>query len=104
MKKFSYEDIEIILQDVIKSIYEVQEENNGFVETLAIYIPNYFRTVLNQYFESKFSINTRFKSIEFGQNSSFYGIKNFYPSPFNQIIVSDLKAPQFSQLTKIIQL
>jgi hypothetical protein len=104
MKKFSYEDIDVILQDVIKAIYDVQKENNGRVETLAIYIPDYFRTVLNMYFESKFAVNTKFKGIAFGQGSSFYGVKNFYPSPFNQIIVSDLKAPQFQQLTKIIQL
>ncbi len=104
MKKFSYEDIDVILQDVIKAIYDVQKENNGYVETLAIYIPDYFRTVLNLYFESKFSLNTRFKGIAFGHGSSFYGVKNFYPSPFNQIIVSDLKAPQFKELTKIIQL
>lgn len=104
MKKFSYEDIDVILEDVIKAIYDVQKENNGRVETIAIYMPDYFRTVLNMYFESKFLTGTRFKGIQFGHGSSFYGVKNFYPSPFNQIIVSDIKAPQFEQLTQIIQL
>lgn len=103
-KTFSYEDIDVILQDVLTAICKIQEENNGRVETLAIYMPDYFRTVLNLYFKSKFIINQRFKGIEFGHESSFYGVKNFYPSPFNQIIVSDIKAPQFQQLTKIIQL
>lgn len=103
MKKFSYEDIDVILQDVIIAINEVQKENNGFVETLAIYMPNYFRKVLNSYFASKITGPNK-KEVEFGQGASFYGVKNFYPSPFDLIIVSDIKAPQFEELTKIIKL
>jgi hypothetical protein len=102
-KKFSYEDIDVIIQDVVSAIKEVQKENNGFGETLAVYMPNYFRHILNDYFFSKVGGQNR-KGIEFGEGASFYGIKNFYPSPFNQIIISDLKAPLFQELTKIIQL
>jgi hypothetical protein len=103
MKKFSYEDIDVILQDIVNAIKAIQKENNGFAETLTVYMPNYFRTVLNLYYQSKASPPIR-RYIEFGDGSSFYGVKNFYPSPFNQIIISDLKAPQFNELTKIIEL
>lgn len=103
MKKFSHEDIDVIIEDVVKAIHEVQKENNGFVETLAIYMPDYFRHVLNAYFFNKVNGQNR-KGIEFGHGSSFYGVKNFFPSPYNQIIVSDLKAPLFQELTKIIEL
>lgn len=102
MKKFSYEDIDIIIDDIRKAIFHVQHFNNGNVETIAIYMPDYFRTILNYYFEGK--LMKPFKPVEFGKNNSFFGITNFYPSPFDQIIVSDLKAPQFPQLTKIVLL
>jgi hypothetical protein len=102
-RKFSYEDIDVIIEDVVKAIYQVQKENNGNVESMIIYIPDYFRTILNQYFFSKIN-GTNKKGIEFGYGASFYGIKKFFPSPFNQIIVSDLNAPNFIELTKIIQL
>jgi hypothetical protein len=104
MKRFSYEEIEVIIEDVRKSIWYVKHENNGIDETICIYIPDYFRIVLNMYFRGRFSTNQPFRAIEFGNDSSFYGIKNFYPSPFNQIIISDIKAPQYKELFKIIEL
>lgn len=86
LKEYTYDEIETILKECRLQIGKIAELTNP-TEVLVL-MPNYFRSILDYYFRE--TCKTALCEICFGTGSTFYGVKNFYPSPSNQIIISCL--------------
>lgn len=100
-KRYSETEIREIL-DKVQHAVAVTSYQQGFSSVL-IYVPDYFRHVMNAYFSLKHANGTR--GVEFGTGNSFFGVKNFFPSPNNTIIISCLKnAQNENNLETIIKL
>lgn len=87
LKEYTYQEVEAILKECRLQISKMAELTNP-TEVLVL-MPEYFRHILNDYFRE--TCKETLCELCLGTGATFYGVKNFFPSPNNQIIISCLK-------------
>jgi len=87
--KYDFTEIEAILRECRLQIAKMAELTNPY-EVLVL-MPDYFRRILDEYFRE--TCGQAMCDVCFGTGATFYGVKNFYPSPSNEIIISCLSNP-----------
>jgi hypothetical protein len=87
IEEYEFIEIENILAECRHKISELSVMVNP--SEIMVFIPDYFRKVIDLYFRS--TCQAVLCEVCFGIGSTFYGVKHFYPSPNNTIIISCLK-------------
>ncbi|QHB38474.1 hypothetical protein lotta81_gp016 [Flavobacterium phage vB_FspM_lotta8-1] len=86
-EEYKITEIENILAECRRKIGELSLIVNP--SEIMVFIPDYFRKIIDSYFRA--TCQAVLCEICFGTGSTFYGVKHFYPSPNNTIIISCLK-------------
>lgn len=92
LKKYTRDEIETILKECRFQIEKMVQSKSQRPCEIMVFIPDYFTKLLNTYFKQTYG-NSNVGEIVFGDGSTFYGVKNFYPSPINEIIISCRENP-----------
>jgi len=93
LKKYTRDEIEAILKECRFQIEKMVQSKSQRPCEIMVFIPEYFIRTLNDYFRVTYGKENSMTEIVFGDGATFYGVKNFYPSPINEIIISCKENP-----------
>jgi len=94
LKKYTRDEIETILKECRFQIDKMAQRNDKHISEIMVFMPDYFTKLLDSYFRQTYG-NNNMNEIVF--NNGFYGVKNFYPSPINEIIISCRENPNLHE-------
>lgn len=96
--EYEFQEIEVILTECRKEIARLSSITNA--SEIMVFMPDYFRKIIDLYFRA--TCQAVLCEVCFGQGSTFYGVKHFYPSPNNKIIISCLKNATMKESVEVI--